>query len=167
MNDESAHKGPFKGYGGEDRPLSAYLGLIGLFHLMFALFLLATKNSDRSIPQRVRLGDILLLGVATHKLGYLVSNDAVTSAIRAPFTEYLEMESPSNVEEQPRGTGLRKAVGELLICVFCIGHWIAAFFAYGLVLAPAITRFVAAIFAVVTVSDYLTQAYMAVMKKAQ
>jgi hypothetical protein len=167
MNDESTHKGPFKGYGGEDRPLGAYLGLIGLFHLIFALFLLATKNSDRSIPQRVRLGDILLLGVVTHKLGYLVSNDAVTSAIRAPFTEFQEMQSPSNVEEQPRGTGLRQAIGELLICVFCIGHWIAAFFAYGLVLAPAITRFVAAIFAVVTVSDYLTQAYMAVMKKAQ
>ena len=167
MNDESAHKGPFEGYGGEDRPLGAYLGLIGLFHLMFALFLLATRNSGRSIPQRVRLGDIVLLGVATHKLGYLLSNDAVTSAIRAPFTEHQEMQSPSNVEEQPRGTGLRKAIGELFTCVFCIGHWVAAFFAYGLVLAPAITRFVAAIFAIVTVSDYLTQAYMAVMKKAQ
>ena len=167
MNDESAHKGPFEGYGGEDRPLGAYLGLIGLFHLMFALFLLATRNSGRSIPQRVRLGDIVLLGVATHKLGYLLSNDAVTSAIRAPFTEHQEMQSPSNVEEQPRGTGLQKAIGELFTCVFCIGHWVAAFFAYGLVLAPAITRFVAAIFAIVTVSDYLTQAYIAVMKKAQ
>jgi hypothetical protein len=31
------------------------------------------------------------------------------------------MQSPSNVEEQARGTGLRKAVGELLICVFCLG----------------------------------------------
>src|SRR5215210_5064887 len=167
MNDESTHKGPFKGYGGEDQPLGDYLALIGIFHLVFALFLLATKGSNRSIPQRVRPGDIVLLGVATHKLGYLLSNDAVTSAIRAPFTEYLEMESPSNVEEQPRGTGLQKAIGELLICVFCVGHWIAAFFAYGLVLAPALTRFVAAIFAIVTVSDYLTQAYMAVMKKAQ
>ena len=167
MNDDSSHKGPFKGYGGEDRPLGAYLGLIGLFHLMFGLFLLATKKADRSIPQRVRLGDIVLLGVATHKVGYLLSNDAVTSAIRAPFTEYQEMQSPSSVEEQPRGTGLRKAIGELFTCVFCIGHWVAAFFAYGLVIAPAVTRFVAAIFAVVTVSDYLTQAYMAVMKKSQ
>jgi hypothetical protein len=114
MNDEPAHKGLFEGYGGEDRPLGAYLGLIGLFHLVFALFLLATKRSGRSLPQRVRVGDIVLLGVATHKLGYLVSNDAVTSAIRAPFTEFQEMESPSNVEEQPRGEGLRRAIGELL-----------------------------------------------------
>jgi hypothetical protein len=166
MNDESAHKGPFKGYGGEDQPLGAYLTLIGIFHLVFALFLLATKGSNRSIPQRVGLGDIVLFGVATHKLSYLLSNEAVTSAIRAPFTEHQEKQSPSHVEEQARGTGLRKAIGELLTCIFCLGHWVAAFFAYGLVLAPAITRFVAAMFAILTVSDYLHQAYMAVRKKA-
>ena len=38
------------------------------------------------------------------------------------------------------------------------------FFFYGLVLAPALTRLVAAIF---TISDYLHQAYMAAMKRAQ
>ena len=160
MNDESAHKGPFEGYGGEDQPLGAYLTLVGIFHLVFALFLLLAKGSKRSVPRRVGLGDILLLGVATHKLSYLLSNEAVTSAVRAPFTEFQEMESPSNVEEQARGTGLQKAIGELLICVFCIGQWIAAFFAYGLVLAPVVTRFVASIFATLAVSDYLHQAYM-------
>jgi hypothetical protein len=70
------------------------------------------------------------------------------------------MQSPSNGEEQARGTCLRKAVGELLICVFCLGQWVAAFFAYGLVLAPALTRFVASVFAILTVSDFFTQAYM-------
>ena len=158
---------PFKGYGGEDRPLGAYATLIGLFNLLFAVFLLVSKSSDRPVPQRTRLGDILLLGMATHKLTYLLANDVVTSPLRAPFTEYQEMESPSNVEEQPRGTGLRKAIGELVVCIFCLGQWVAAFFAYGLVLAPALTRFVASIFAILTVSDYLHQAYMAVMKKAQ
>ena len=160
MNDEPDHKAPFKGYAGEDRPLGAYLVLLGLFQLVFALFLLLMKGSDRSIPQRVRLGDIVLFGMATHKLSYLVSNDAVTSPIRAPFTEFQEMQSPSNVEEQARGKGLRRAVGELLICVFCLGQWIAAFFAYGLVFAPALTRFVASIFAMLTLSDFLHQAYM-------
>ena len=140
--------------------MGAYLALIGLFQLVFALFLLLTRGSDRSIPQRVRLGDIILFGVATHKLSYLVSNDAVTSPIRAPFTEFREMQSPSNVEEQARGKGLRRAVGELLICVFCLGQWIAAFFAYGLVFVPAVTRFVASIFAMLTLSDFLHQAYM-------
>lgn len=166
MDDGSARRSPFEGYGG-DQPLGAYVALIGLFHLAFALFLLATRTSGRSLPQGLRLGDILLFGVATHKLSYLVSNDAVTSPIRAPFTEFQEMESPSNVEEQARGTGLRRAIGELLICVFCIGQWIGAFFAYGLVFAPALTRFVASVFAVVAVSDFLHQAYMAAKKAAQ
>jgi NAD(P)-dependent dehydrogenase (short-subunit alcohol dehydrogenase family) len=93
--------------------------------------------------------------------------DVVTSPIRAPFTAFQELQSPSNVEEQARGTGLRKAIGELLICVFCLGQWIAAFFAYGLVLAPALTRFVASVFAIVTVSDFLHQAYMAARERAQ
>jgi hypothetical protein len=168
MSNGSAHKGPFKGYGGEDRPLGAYATLIGLFHLIFAVFLLMTKSTNRSIPERgVKPGDIPLFGVATHKLSYLLANDVVTSPLRAPFTEFQEMESPTDVEEQPRGTGLRKAIGELMICIFCIGQWVAACFAYGLILAPAVTRLVAGIFAILTVSDFLHQAYMAALKKAQ
>src|SRR5215208_755138 len=128
MNDDPTRPAPFKGYGGEDRPLGAYVALIGAFHLVFAVFLLLTKTANHPIPQRVRLGDILLLGVATHKPTYLISNDVVTSSLRAPFTEYQEMESPSNVEEQPRGTGFRKAIGELMVCIFCLGQWVAAFF---------------------------------------
>jgi NAD(P)-dependent dehydrogenase (short-subunit alcohol dehydrogenase family) len=93
--------------------------------------------------------------------------DVVTGPVRAPFTAFQELQSPTNVEEQARGTGLRKAIGELLICVFCLGQWIAAFFAYGLVLAPALTRFVASVFAIVTVSDFLHQAYMAARERAQ
>jgi hypothetical protein len=141
--------------------------LAGSAGLAYALFLLATRGSNRSLPGRIRLGDILLFGVATHKLSYLLGNDAVTSPIRAPFTAFQEMQSPSNVEEQARDTGLRKAIGELLICVFCLGQWIAAFFAYGLVLAPTLTRFVASVFAIVTVSDFLHQAYMAAKERAQ
>ena len=44
--------------------------------------------------------------------------------------------------------------------MFCLGQWIAAFLAYGLVFAPALTRFVASIFAMLTLSDFLHQAYM-------
>jgi hypothetical protein len=54
-----------------------------------------------------------------------------------------------------------------MVCIFSLGQWVADFFAYGLVLAPALTRFVVAIFAILTVSDHLHQAYMALMKKAQ
>jgi hypothetical protein len=70
------------------------------------------------------------------------------------------------VSEKPRGKGLRRSLGELLTCHFCVGQWVASFFTYGLVFAPAVTRLVASIFAVVTLSDHLHQTYKALMKRA-
>jgi hypothetical protein len=43
---------------------------------------------------------------------------------------------------------------------------LASFFTYGLVLAPRVTRLIASLFAVVTVSDHLHQTYKALMKRA-
>jgi hypothetical protein len=114
----------------------------------------------------VEASDIALLGVATHKLSLLVAQDAVTSPLRAPFTERQEKVSPKNVEEKPRGKGLRRSLGELITCQFCVGQWVASFFTYGLVLAPRATRLVGAIFAIVTISDHLHQTYKALMKRA-
>jgi hypothetical protein len=58
---------------------------------------------------------------------------------------YRFSEDAEPIERRGAGTELRKAVGELLICLFCLGPWVAAFFAYWLVLAPALTRFVASV----------------------
>ena len=104
----------FEGYGAEDQSLTSYATLTGIFNLIFAVFLLVTRRLGRPIPERVDAKDIALLGVATHKLSLLVANDAVTMPLRAPFTELHEKQSPKNVEEEPRGKGLRKSLGELL-----------------------------------------------------
>jgi Protein of unknown function (DUF1360) len=151
---------------GEDIPLFSYGVLAGVFNLAFAVFLLAARVTGRSIPERVDAEDIALLGMATHKLSLVGSQDAITSPLRAPFTELREKQSPKNVDEKPRGEGLRRSVGELLTCKFCLSVWIASFFTYGLVLAPRVTRLVAAVFAVVTVSDHLHQIYKALMNRA-
>jgi uncharacterized protein DUF1360 len=110
--------------------------------------------------------DIALLGMATHKLSLVGSQDAITSPLRAPFTELEEKKGPKKVDEKPRGEGIRRSVGELLTCQFCLGVWVASFFTYGFVLLPRVSRLVAAIFAAVTVSDFLHQAYKALMKRA-
>ena len=158
----------FEGYKqGEDISLSSYGVLAGAFNLIFAAFLLAARLSGRSIPERVDARDIALLGMATHKLSLVGSQDAITSPLRAPFTELEEKESPKKVDEKPRGEGLRRSVGELLTCKFCLSVWVASFFTYGLVLVPRVTRLVTAVFAVVTVSDYLHQAYKALMNEAE
>jgi hypothetical protein len=164
-NGESARE-VFEGYDGGEQPLPSYAALAGLFNLILALFLLIARKTGRPIPERIETRDIALLGVATHKLSMLVAQDAVTSPLRAPFTELQEKQSPKNVAEKPRGHGLRRSLGELLTCHFCIGQWVASFFTYGLVFAPAVTRLVASIFAIVTLSDHLHQSYKALMKRA-
>lgn len=156
----------FEGYGGDQQTLRSYATLAGLFNLIFAGFLLIAKGAGRQIPERVEARDIALLGVATHKLSTIVSNDAITSPIRAPFTELQEKQSPKSVDEKPRGEGLRKSIGELIGCQFCLGTWMASFFTYGLVLAPRVTRIFATIFAVLTLSDHLHQTYKALTKRA-
>ena len=151
---------------GEDIPLFSYGVLAGVFNLVFAVFLLAARVMGKPIPERVDAKDIALLGMATHKLSLMGAQDAITSPLRAPFTELREKESPKKVDEKPRGEGLRKSVGELLTCKFCLSVWVASFFTYGLMLVPRVTRLVAAVFAVVTVSDHLHQVYKALMNRA-
>jgi hypothetical protein len=165
MNDDKPQEeGLFEGYGkGEDIPLASYAVLVGIFDLIFALFLLLARVSGRPIPELIKVGDIVLFGVATHKLSWIFTRDAITAPLRAPFTE---LESPTNVQEKPRNTGLQRSLGELLTCRFCLGMWISAFFAYGLVLFPAATRLVGAIFAMLTLADYLHQTYKALMNRA-
>ena len=156
----------FEGYDGGEEPLPSYAALAGVFNLILALFLLVARKTGRRIPERIETRDIALLGVATHKLSLLLARDAITSPLRAPFTELKEKQSPKNVDEKPRGEGLRRSLGELLTCHFCVGQWVASFFTYGLVFAPAVTRLVASIFAIVALSDHLHQTYKALMKRA-
>jgi hypothetical protein len=166
LSDKVLPQDIFEGYGGDQQRLASYSTLIGVFNLIFAFFLLLTKALRRPLPEHIELKDIALLGVATHKLSMIGAKDAVTSPLRAPFTELQEMKSQKQVEEKPRGEGLRRSLGELLTCHFCLGLWVAAFFSYGLVLAPRVTRLVASIFAILALSDHLHQAYKALTKRA-
>ena len=167
MSDGGPSEETFEEYKqGEDVPLFSYGVLAGAFNLAFAGFLLVARLTGRSIPERIAVRDIALLGMATHKLSLVGSQDAITSPLRAPFTELKEKESPKKVDEKPRGEGLRRSVGELLTCKFCLSVWVASLLTYGLVLVPRVTRLVTAVFAVVTVSDHLHQIYKALMKEA-
>jgi hypothetical protein len=150
----------------EEQPLGAYAGLLGLFGALFAGFLFLTHRLGRPLPDGIKPSDIALLGVATHKLGWILSNSSVTSVVRAPVTELQEAKSPTALDEEPRGKGLQKALGTLLTCHFCIGMWVTTFFSYGLVLVPRITRFTGSIFAILALADVLHQTYKAITKRA-
>lgn len=149
-----------------ERPLGSYLALAGTFTGLFGTLLVVAERSDR-LPDRVRIADVALLGVATHKLSRLLAKDKVTSFLRAPFTEFQESSGHGEVEEKPQGHGLRLAVGELLVCPYCLGLWVAGGFAAGMVLAPRSTRVVASALATKAVSDFLQLAYKAAEERSE
>ena len=139
--------------------------MIGVFNASVGAALVAARRSGRELPDQMGAADLLTIGVASHKLGRVISKDKVTSPLRAPFTELEGSGGPSELEERSRGTGLRKAIGELLACPYCLGLWVVAAFAIGLLFAPRLTRFFAAIFSALTIADFLQIAYKAAEEK--
>jgi Protein of unknown function (DUF1360) len=158
---------PVAGYAApEERPpLLSYLAFMGVFGALIAAMLGVARRQGRELPERVPAGQLLLVGTASHKVSRLLSKDKVTSPLRAPFTELEGRGGPAEFEESSRGTGLRKAIGELLICPFCLGLWVIAAFSVGLLFAPRVTRFIASLFAALTISDFLQIAYKAAEEK--
>jgi hypothetical protein len=142
-----------------ERPLGAYLSLIGVFTGLVSGFGVWFKRSGRQLPERIAPADLALITVATHKLSREVTKSRVGSAIRAPFTRYQYDSGPGEVEEAAQGTGFRRAIGELLICPYCLGEWIAAAFTAALLVAPRATRWTATIFVALTGSDLLQIGY--------
>ncbi len=156
-----------QGYeGGEAMQLGPYLGFMGLYLVAMAGFLAAAERREE-FPESMEFRDILLLGVATHKLSRLITQDWVTSPLRAPFSRYQGSSGAGEVKEKSRGTGLQKAVGDLLTCPWCTGAWVAAAFGFSLAFAPRLTRWVGGIFAIETVSDILHIAYTRAKKELQ
>ncbi|MFL5906665.1 MAG: DUF1360 domain-containing protein [Solirubrobacterales bacterium] len=145
--------------GGEDKPLGAQLVLVVIYNALVGAFLLRRVRSGKGFPEQIGVGDVLLAGVATHKISRVVTKDRVTAPLRAPFTERQEEGGPGEVEDAPRGRGLRRAIGELLVCPFCLGQWIATAILAGLAVVPRATRFVCSIFAAVTIADFLQVLY--------
>jgi hypothetical protein len=149
------------GYAPESKrpPLASYAVVIAVFNALFAGALLLARRAGRELPERAEVRDVVLIGTATHKASRLISKEKITSVIRAPFTQLEGKGGPAELEESARGTGARRAIGELLVCPYCLDFWIGGFFSIGLVLAPRLTRFLAAALSAVTVSDFLQVAY--------
>jgi len=155
---------PFAGHSpAQERPLGGYAALVGSYAAAVGGFAAWLRASNRELPESPSTGDFVLMTVATHKAARLVAKDRVTSAVRAPFTRYEDDAGPGEVSEAARGRGLRRAVGELITCPFCIGLWIASAFTVGFIVAPRATRWIAATLSAVFGSDVLQIAY----KKAE
>jgi hypothetical protein len=134
----------------EERPLPEYAALTAAFGGALGGFLLLAR---RRLPERIALGDMARIGLASYKIGRLVAKDDVTAWVRAPVTRDAETNEP-----KPRG--VERALGELVTCPYCVGVWAASGLSYALVLYPRQTRLVTTVFGAQAVADFLNAAFV-------
>jgi len=146
-----------KGYSKRNLPLQGYASLVGLFNVLLASVLFLRRRSR--VPERIEVSDLLLLGLAAQKISRILTRDRVMGFFRAPFTKLKKSAGAGEVEEEARGTGLRRAIGELITCPYCLGTWTASGLIYGFSFNQALTRMVASIFAVSSIADFVQRGY--------
>jgi Protein of unknown function (DUF1360) len=140
--------------------LAGYTGSLGAFVATAATAGLVVRAKTHEPPENFSMTDVLLGGLATHKVSRLLAKGAVTSPIRAWFTTFEGAAGSSEHRESPRDEhGLRHTVGELLTCPFCLAQWVGLAYVAGLVVAPGPTRVGATVFAVAALSDSLQHIY--------
>jgi len=162
----SAARGQADAYLGDQAlPLGGFMGAMAVYASVVAAGAVAVRR--KGLPDRIGWSDVALLSVATHKLSRRVAKDSVTSPLRVPFTRFVGTGGPAELQEEVRGSGARKAIGELLSCPFCLGQWVATGLAFGFVLAPRATRLVATVFTAAAASDILQFVYVAAEKRAE
>jgi hypothetical protein len=153
---------------GEQRPLMGYLALLATYGTGLAAVAAAVRLTGRGLPDQVGLQDLTTITVATHKISRLVTKDAVTSPLRAPLTRFTGPAGTGEVNETVRHLGgFRHAAGEMVTCPFCTAVWTATGLTAGLVLAPRLTRLVAAAATAVAGADFLHLAYDIVRQRAR
>lgn len=143
----------------DERPLKGYALVLAGYAGAAGAVALAARLLNRRLPERPAPGDLVLLALATHKLSRLLTKDAVTSPLRAPVTAFESPAGEAELNERPRGSGARHAVGELLTCPFCTAVWVASGLASGLVFAPRLTRFGMGVATAVAGADFLHLGY--------
>ncbi len=151
----------------DEVPLGGYAVLAGTFAASGALFAAVARRRGVRLPDRVPPWDVALLGAATFKASRLLTKDKVTSFLRAPFTRRTEEIPAGEVMEEPRGGGLRRAVGDLVSCPFCTSVWVAGSLTAGYACAPRAARLVCAGLGAVTVADWLQYAWSFTEQKAE
>ena len=148
------------------RHVAAYAALATGYSALVGAIALTARKTGRRAP-RLSVGDLALLGVATFKVSRIVTRDRVTEFIRAPFTQFDRPGKDTEVLDKPVGTGVKRAVGELVSCPFCTSQWVATALTAGWIFAPNATRLAASGLTAVALSDLLQYGHSVLQEKAE
>jgi hypothetical protein len=107
--------------------------------------------------------DLIALSAATFKASRTLSRERVASFVRQPF---VEGDAELGEDERPAGTGLQRAIGELVTCPRCVGAWTAAGLASSQVLAPRFGRLLTWSLGAAGANDFLQAGFKILCEKA-
>ncbi len=127
-----------------------YAALSAGYGAMLGALLLASRDKGE---EPVRPEEALSLGLATFALAKLVSKEKVDAWVREPFVD------ERDGGREPKGTGLRHVVGELLTCTRCTGVWSALGLVALRVTRPGQSRVVTALLGASAVNDFAQAAF--------
>ena len=114
-------------------------------------------------PRDLSTLDLVALSAATFKASRTISRDKVTSFLREPFVEGEAYEG----HEEPAGSGMQRALGELVTCTRCVGTWVAAGLATTQTVAPRLGRLLTLSLAASAANDFLQTAFVALNHKSE
>jgi len=129
-------------------PTGAYAALLVIFVVLVVAVAVIAGARLHGFPS---VFDLVLAGLAGYRITRVVSQSKIGRVLRAPVTD------PTG--EEPRGGGMVRALGELVMCGSCFSVWVAAAIAAALVAFPDQTRFVVFLFAAAAVTEFLLLAF--------
>jgi Protein of unknown function (DUF1360) len=133
------------GMDGEARPVD-YAALNAVWVSLAAALLVNTRKRQAKDPITNR--ELIPLAAATFALSKAVARERIGTWVREPFVEETE-------GQQPKGSPIRRAVGELVTCTRCIGTWSALGVVSLRVLHPDAGRTLNAILASSAANDWM------------
>lgn len=139
--------------------IASFAAVLGVFATGVSATALYGRVTGKKLPERVPPLDVVLGAVATFKCTRMIAKDAVTTPLRAPFTQFEENIGAGEVMESPKPGHPQHTIGDLLSCPFCLAPWVSTSYVATLALAPRLARAWAAVFTVVGLSDSLQFGY--------
>ena len=139
-------------------PYEAYATIAGAFVGGLAVVAALSRRS----PPGTAL-ELAALAAATFKVSRTLTRERVGSFVRQPF---VEGDADTGENERPAGTGLQRAVGELVTCPRCLGTWSAAALASTQMLSPRFGRLLTWSLGASAANDFLQASFVALCAKA-
>ena len=131
----------------ETRPVD-YAAINAVWVSLVAALVAGTRGRASRDPITNR--ELVPLAAATFAVSKAVARERIGSWVREPFVEETEGE-----QQKPKGSRIRRAVGELVTCTRCVGTW-SALGVVGLrVMHPDAGRTVSVILASSAANDWL------------